>query len=934
MKKQGPDWVGLCPFHNENTPSFFVSNTKGVYHCFGCGASGDVIRFEMAHEKKDFRTALASLDGSPLVDSVKKPNTPSNSIPAPTPSSEKEALELLDHYHQTLINSPNALAYLKKRGLHHPGLVAHFKIGYVDRTAAKLLGRSPKHSKDPKREELRAWGFLRENGFEHFAGCLTLPIFQADGSLGEVYGRRTNRTKPNVSPHLYLPGSHKGVFNLAALHNQEPVIVCEAIMDALTFWCHGFQNVTAAFGARGFTDEMQEAFKAKGIQSVYIAYDGDEPGHNAADELGIRLSQSGFETYRMLLPDAEDVNSFALKQTDPRGGLANLLRSAQRYLLQEPFEQVEALPTDIEILPEIPSQPLAASATQSGFSNRPLQALQTSTANQPTPPSTPPSGAQAPRPLPDHGEPLEISDVDFKWNGADQLDVSVKQRHYRVRNLENIRSLASLKVQIRLMVDGQFFLDTLDLTAHRQRQQFIVAACDELDCKPELLKKDLSKLLIGVERITEYRLAQAQKAQKQDKEVPEMSQQDQEEALAFLKQPDLLDQILRDFDVIGLVGEEDNKLVGYLAATSRKLKDPLAVLVQSSSSAGKTTLMDAILSFIPKEEQEKWTTVTQQALYYFDEDQLQHKILAVAEEEGMEKATYPLKILQSEKELKIATTVKNPTNGEFKVQTKVVFGPCAIILTTTSASVDEELINRFIRLTVNEDRSQTMAIHRRQRMARMIRGMEQNLMSESIKHKHHNAQRLLKPMRTFNPYADQLTFNSDFLRSRRDHEKYLGLIDAITFLHQAQRPHRTLEIQGQVVDYVEVSLDDIRHANRLTIAVLGRCLDELAPQTRRLLKLIRDMVESLKKETGLDQEEIHFTRKRVREYTKWSDYQLKIHMKRLEELEYLLAHQGGRGQLYVYELVWHGEGEDGERFVPGVVDPDQLTPPTSGVKRR
>ncbi len=111
------------------------------------------------------------------------------------------------------------------------------------------------------------------------------------------------------------------------------------------------------------------------------------------------------------------------------------------------------------------------------------------------------------------------------------------------------------------------------------------------------------------------------------------------------------------------VGEENNKRVGYLATTSRRLKDPLAILIQSSSSAGKTTLMDAILTLMPREDKEKWTTMTSQSLYYFEEDRLKHKILAVAEEEGMERATYPLKILQSEQELKIATTVRNPANG-------------------------------------------------------------------------------------------------------------------------------------------------------------------------------------------------------------------------------------------------------------------------------
>ncbi len=880
--------------------------SKGVYHCFGCGANGDVIKFEMEYEKKDFRDALASLNGSPLSTSVKKPKTNEITTEPLAPTSEKEALELLDHYHQTLLNNSAAQDYLGKRGLNHPDIISHFRIGYADRSASKLLGRSPKHSKDPKREELRAWGFLRENGYEHFTGCLTIPIFQKDGSLGEVYGRRTNRTKPNVSPHLYLPGPHKGVFNLAGLHSQEPLLICEAIIDALTFWCHGFQNVTASFGAKGITEEMIQAFQKKGMRQVYIAYDGDEGGRNAADDLGRHLVELGFEVYRVLLPAGDDVNSFALKQEDPKQSLTDLLSTSQQYLPPDPVPDVAPPTLPMAAMPE-GTPPLTNSTMATKIQ---IPAL-------PPPTSSPPS---------DDEKPLEISDLDCQWNGADQLMMVIQSRQYRIRNLEGIRSLANLKVQIKITIGPLFFLDTLDLTSAKQRHQFLVAASQELETKLDILKRDLGRVLIGVERIAEYRIAQQEKAKQKDTQPDPMTQEEQEEALAFLKQQNLLDQILEDFDIIGLVGEHTNKLVGYIAATSRKLSDPMAVLVQSSSSAGKTTLMDAILSLIPREDKEKWTTVTSKALYYFEEEQLAHKILAVAEEEGMERATYPLKILQSEKELKIATTVKDPKTGEFKVQTKVVNGPCAIILTTTSVDIDEELANRFIRLTVNEDREQTLAIHQKQRQARTLSGRQKKVIAEVIKRKHHNAQRLLKPVTVFNPYADQLTFNSDHLRSRRDHEKYLGLIDAIAFLHQMQRPHFTAEINGRQVEYVEATTEDIRHANRLITEVLGRCLDELAPQTRRLLKLIHQMVVELAEKNEVDRDQVHFTRKRVREYCKWSDSQLKTHMKRLADLEYLLVQEGGRGQVMVYELLWDGQGELGEKFIPGVVDVDTLKP--------
>ena len=110
-----------------------------------------------------------------------------------------------------------------------------------------------------------------------------------------------------------------------------------------------------------------------------------------------------------------------------------------------------------------------------------------------------------------------------------------------------------------------------------------------------------------------------------------MTPEEKDAALRLLRDPNLLDRIVADFDV---VGETTNKLVGYLAAVSRKLDQPLAIIIQSSSAAGKTSLMDAILSFVPPEDQVKYSAMTGQSLFYMGETDLKHKILAIVEEEG------------------------------------------------------------------------------------------------------------------------------------------------------------------------------------------------------------------------------------------------------------------------------------------------------------
>ena len=227
------------------------------------------------------------------------------------------------------------------------------------------------------------------------------------------------------------------------------------------------------------------------------------------------------------------------------------------------------------------------------------------------------------------------------------------------------------------------------------------------------------------------------------------------------------------------------------------------------------------------------------SLFYFTEEKsLRHKILAVVEEEGAERASYALKLLQSEGELSIASTGKDPHTGRLVTQEYRVEGPVMIFLTTTAAVVDEELLNRCLVLSVDENREQTRRIHELQRQAETIEGLLAAKDKNRIVRLHRNAQRLLRPLLVANPYAARLTFLDDRTRTRRDHVKYLTLIRAIALLHQHQREVKTIEHEGKAVEYIEATLEDIATANRLAAEVLGRSLDELPPQTRRLLELL------------------------------------------------------------------------------------------------
>jgi len=253
-----------------------------------------------------------------------------------------------------------------------------------------------------------------------------------------------------------------------------------------------------------------------------------------------------------------------------------------------------------------------------------------------------------------------------------------------------------------------------------------------------------------------------------------------------------------------------------------------------------------------------------------------------------------------------------------------VEGPVMLFLTTTAIDIDEELMNRCLVLSVNETREQTKAIHQRQRQGRTLEGLTLKQQKKTLLCLHKNAQRLLKPLSIINPYADQLTFLDSQTRTRRDHEKYLTLIDTIALLHQYQRQTKTITVDNEVVEYIEVTLDDIETANRLAHEVLGRTLDELPPQTRKLLTKIKTLVSDECKKQKIKQSDYRFSRKIIRAFTGMGNTQLKIHCGRLEDMEYLLVHRGGRGLSMEYELLYNNDDSNNKAHLMGLIDVDTL----------
>jgi DNA primase len=501
---------------------------------------------------------------------------------------------------------------------------------------------------------------------------------------------------------------------------------------------------------------------------------------------------------------------------------------------------------------------------------------------------------------------LASSSTQMEIISPDEVRVTRATRAYRVRGLARNLSAESLKITLRVSSGDHLHVDTLDLYQARARSAFIKAAAVELGANESVISGDISALVLALEPIQEQAMRGALKPESEIV-LPALSEADEAAGLALLRDKDLANRIVSDVEAIGVVGEGTNALVGYLACVSRLLDRPLAILIQSTSAAGKSTLMDALLSLMPENERVHYSAMTGQSLFYIGEGNLKHKILAIAEEEGVRQAAYALKLLQSQGELTIASTGKDPTTGKLITSEYRVEGPVMLCLTTTAIDIDEELLNRCLVLTINETVEQTAAIQARQRASRTLAGLQANVHSTQVIAAHRAAQSLLRPLAVVNPFAEQLTFASDRVRLRRDHVKYLALIDAIALLHQQQRKIQTLDVNGAVVDYIEVTQSDIQLANRLAHAVLGRSLDELPPQTRRVLAALDVWVKHHASEHAMERAAVRFTRRAVRTALGLSDTPLRLHLERLVSMDYLAMHGGKQGQQYTYSFCFEGD---------------------------
>ena len=325
LKRRGANFIALCPFHKEKTPSFNVHPAKQIWHCFGCGAGGDVFKFVMQYENLTFTEAvrrLADRAGIALEFEAGEPGTSRD---------DKEALFKLHEqaaafFHQHLLKQPPdspVQLYLKKRGISIE-TVKRWRLGYSPDAWDELFQRAT--AKQFPAALLESAGLIlkRETGgyYDRFRGRLMFPICDEQGRVVAFSGRILTEAKDQPkyvnSPETAIFQKGKILFALdrakKAILEEQLAIVCEGQLDTITCHENGFKNVVAPQGT-AFTEHHARILK-RHTDEVVLMFDSDEAGQNAAVRNAEPLWELGVHIRVALLPEGHDPDSF-LKEHGP-----------------------------------------------------------------------------------------------------------------------------------------------------------------------------------------------------------------------------------------------------------------------------------------------------------------------------------------------------------------------------------------------------------------------------------------------------------------------------------------------------------------------------------------------------------------------------------------------------------------------------------------
>lgn len=437
----------------------------------------------------------------------------------------------------------------------------------------------------------------------------------------------------------------------------------------------------------------------------------------------------------------------------------------------------------------------------------------------------------------------------------------------------------------------------------------------------KLIRRTAERLEVGTSHMTqaiasltnqleEYRLKQIEEQSKKEAERTmrkPLSESERQSAIDFLESPDLMERTKQAIAQSGIVGEADNALRMLLIFTTRLRSHPLHVISLGASGTGKTYLQEKVGELIPEEDKIEITTLSDNAFYYFERNELSNKLILIEDYDGVMSALYPIRELQSKKHITKTVTIKD-TKGTTRTIHLRVEGPVCVAGCTTKEQIYEDNANRSFLIYLDESVEQDELIMAYQRKASA--GNIDQETEHSIKELLKNTQRLLEPLNVVNPYAESLKLPSEVLKPRRTNSHYLQFIEAVTFYHQKQRKQRTDQSTGEI--YIETTLEDIAEANKLMKEILLRKSDDITGACRNYFEGLKAYM----KENSIN----NFTNKEVRSWLRMPISTVKRHNLELISYGYLKLAESKKAKGYRYEVVSYEEYNALQNRITTVLD--------------
>lgn len=832
FKKVGKnEYAGLCPFHEDKNPSLHINVLKNLFHCKGCGKSGSVIDWLILTENLTLPEAIGRLrsDAAMIVRAFERAAKIEEDKPVDIlePFYQNALGLALAYWHDNFKNKKEGADYLLKRGLIYGELVEEFKIGYSD---GSLIDVANDDDIINALIDLGAITMLDDGKLvETFQNRVLIPVFNEDKNIIQVYGRNLKNTGPK---HLYLKAPLAGLFHQRALLSSD-LILAESFIDALSIMAMGYPNVCSSFGVNGLKESAIALFETNGVKRVYVAYDSDPAGDDAAEVLSEKFIAKKIETYRINFDEGQDANEFLRKATS--------IDEAKK-MFKDLVERA-----------------------------RPLKLL------------TDTEGVY----VTGRVEKLERKGKEYFYKSG--------HREYTIRGLDQNKTNSSLKIFLRLEHETKFHIDNnVDLFSAKATGSFVKAAATRLTIDERVVRADLDALIVKLDEIHQKAIEEKDNQKKVEKKEYHKNLAVSQKAKEFLYDPLFIVRFVKDIERCGLVGEPLNMFFGFLSTLTRYFQSQIHIIIQSESSAGKSTMLNLLSEFVPEEESIYFTQVTPRSLYYGEPGFLKNKCIFIAESDGLREAEFPIKQMMSEGKLSISYTKTDPQSGEHTSDIKENEGPVQFTLTEPTEGLHEEIENRSVILTLDMSTNQTSRILELQRLMHSPEGVILKNRKRELSDFYRHVQREVKPYEVLNYYSPHLNYNAEHHQARRDNQKYLSILSAVTMLFQYQR-EKTMKDSKLCL---KTHLIDIAITHFLIRRVFAKSLDELPIQTRNFVeKLVKHFIKYSQK-MQVDFDQIWFYRKDMREVTGLSNTRVHEHTSRLVDFEYLTTKRDQNGICY------------------------------------